>query len=102
MFNKTTGNNKRQNICQNPKVIIQENVQSVMGQRHDVSQSVAIFREVSPVMMNWSSGPQNENQINMEERSSNFTVSTVPADGLAPPGAKASAGTAMTKLRSRI
>ena len=39
---------------------------------------------------------------NSEENISNSVSSTVPADGLAPLGARTSAGTVMTKLRSHI
>ena len=39
-------------------------------------------------------------QQNLEKNMSNFVVSTVPADDLAPTGARASAGTVMTKFRS--
>ena len=35
----------------------------------------------------------------MYENMSNFIVSIVPADGLAPLGARSSAGTVMTKLK---
>ena len=38
----------------------------------------------------------------MEENMSNFVASAVPADGLAPLGARTSAGIVMTKFESRI
>ena len=38
----------------------------------------------------------------MYENMSYFIVSTVPADGLAPLGARPSAGTVMTKLKSGV
>ena len=38
----------------------------------------------------------------MEENMSNFVISTVPADGLAPLGARTSADTEMTKDKYRI
>ena len=53
-----------------------------------------------------SFGPQRcyrtiENQIILEENFSNFSVSTVLADGLAPLGDRASAGAVMMQLRSQ-
>ena len=42
----------------------------------------------------------NDNQKNLEENMPNFVVITVPADALAPVGARASAGIVMTKLGS--
>ena len=44
----------------------------------------------------------NDNQKNMEENMPNFVVITVPADALAPAGARASAGIVMTKLGSHM
>ena len=41
-------------------------------------------------------------QRNLEENMLNFSVSIVPADGIAPLGARASAGALMTKLWSYL
>ena len=43
-----------------------------------------------------------DSHLNSEENTSSFTVSTVPADTLAPTGARASAGTVLTKVRSHF
>ena len=42
-----------------------------------------------------------DSQRNFEENMANFSVSTVPAEGLAPVGARTSAGTVMTSARSQ-
>ena len=42
------------------------------------------------------------NQRNFEDNMSNFVITTVPADGLAPLDARSYAGTVMTKFWSRI
>ena len=41
-------------------------------------------------------------ESNLAENIYNFVVTTVPADGLAPLGARASAGTVMINFRSRL
>ena len=50
--------------------------------------------------MTWSGGQSvmrtHESQQNLEENKANFVVTIVPADGLAPVGARTSAGTVMT------
>ena len=43
-----------------------------------------------------------DSQRNFDGNMSEFVVSTVPADGLAPLGARPSAGTVMTNIRSYI
>ena len=66
--------------------------------------NAARFLEISWPFCITSSGEQTlikncSSQWNVGE---NFAVSTVPADGLAPPGARASAGTVMTKFVPHI
>ena len=43
-----------------------------------------------------------DSQDSLKTLSLNFVVGTIPADGLRPLGAKASAGTVVTKFRSYV
>ena len=78
-------------------------IYSVLGVEHLNTQSASRYCETSAAIMNYVIYHKNVGQDhwtlrNLEENISRIIVSTVVADGLAPLGARPSAGTMMTRF----
>ena len=70
----------------------------------EVLRDFAVFRRLFPTTSprSWKCYPIIGNQKILKENIPNFTVSTLPADGLAPSGARISVGILKIKFRFRI
>ena len=79
--------------------MITNNVRPVFEVTRDNRRSRRPLEMTSSVPNMWCKS--SDRHINLEEDISSFPVSTVPADGLAPSGARPSAGTMLVKFGSR-